>query len=71
MILIQVILRKIIPGNDDLFKFICKKSKVLQKLANQGTKVESKAGFNYAAVFVNIYPKSKFNPSSTPSYKYA
>ena len=58
MILIQAILRKKIPWNYDLFKVICSKSKVQQKLASQGTKDESKASFNYAAVFVNICPKS-------------
>ena len=50
MILVQIILRKITPGNDDLFKVICNYDKVQQKLASQRTKGESKASFNFAVI---------------------
>ena len=73
MILVQIILRKIIPRNDDLFKVIyVTKIKCSKRLPSHRTKGEIKTSFNFALILCKYVSKNGvLSYIHTPSYNYA
>ena len=54
----KIILRKIIPRNDDLLKVILTKIKYSKTLQNQRTKSEIKTSFNFAKIICKYVSKN-------------